>query len=169
MPAIQHNPRHLHAEDGPPITQRTSGLERIAPSVAMQSAVVFAFSSLLSARSSQPLYAPTISQVEVFEDVLAVATGHQRTAREAPTIQRPTCSSKHLGLCRWLLDTTPGPRLYWQGAEGLGRSVWPSPFASLNAGGGRHPSTRLIHRRSASPPPARPRSRRRRALARCSG
>lgn len=28
MPAIQHNPRHWHAEDGPPITQRTSGLER---------------------------------------------------------------------------------------------------------------------------------------------
>src|SRR5689334_13759284 len=53
----------------------------LTPPVAMQSAVVFAYSSLLSARSSQPLYAPTISQVKVFEDVLAVATGHRRTAR----------------------------------------------------------------------------------------
>jgi hypothetical protein len=30
VPAIQHNPRHLHAEDGPPITQRTSGLDAAA-------------------------------------------------------------------------------------------------------------------------------------------
>jgi ActR/RegA family two-component response regulator len=30
VPAIQHNPRHLHAEDGPPITQRTSGLDVIS-------------------------------------------------------------------------------------------------------------------------------------------
>jgi hypothetical protein len=28
VPAIQHNPRHWHAEDGTPITQRTSGLEQ---------------------------------------------------------------------------------------------------------------------------------------------
>jgi hypothetical protein len=28
VPAIQHNLDIMHAEDGPPITQRTSGLER---------------------------------------------------------------------------------------------------------------------------------------------
>jgi hypothetical protein len=29
VPAIRHNPRYVHVEDGPPITQRTLGLGHV--------------------------------------------------------------------------------------------------------------------------------------------